>query len=465
MINNCFTDIYAGLLPDKRLEKRVVKSMMDLLNLGTAVVNKASKAHSNKIGFYRMLSNDSFSYNDLLEGSFRKCVESINSSHVLAIQDTTEFNYNGLKGKLSKEDPDIGPTTRKAIPGYFCHPVLVVGANSPSIFGLSSALIYNRQWDQKNKYERNYHDQPIEQKESYRWIEAAEQTKERIPPNVMITIIGDRENDIYEDFVRVPDNRTHILVRSRTDRMIANKGGKLYATLENQAVQGRVLVEVSSSKNREKRSAELTLKFCPVTISAPADYKGDKKSVDLYAIEAREEEHTVPKGESPILWRLLTTHKVESFEDSLQCVEWYKKRWLIEELFRVIKTKGFRIESSQLGSGQGLKKLLAITLEAALHVMRLKMALKKETAEASEIFTPKQQQFLEVLQKKVEGDTEKQKNPYRKQSLAWAAWTLARLAGWSGYKSHGPPGYITIKEGYDYFNIQFEVYDMLVDDQ
>ena len=112
-----------------------------------------------------------------------------------------------------------------------------------------------------------------------------------------------------------------------------------------------------------------------------------------------------------------------------------------------------------------MKKLLAITLEAALHVMRLKMALKKETAEASEIFTPKQQQFLEVLQKKVEGDTEKQKNPYRKQSLAWAAWTLARLAGWSGYKSHGPPGYITIKDGYDYFNIQFEVYNMLVDDQ
>ena len=166
--------------------------MVDLLNLGTAVVNKASKAHSNKIGFYRMLSNDSFSYNDLLEGSFRKCVESINSSHVLAIQDTTEFNYNGLKGKLSKEDPDIGPTTIKAIPGYFCHPVLVVGANSPSIFGLSSALTYNRQWDQKNKYERNYYGQPIEQKESYRWIEASEQTKERIPPNVMITIIGDR---------------------------------------------------------------------------------------------------------------------------------------------------------------------------------------------------------------------------------------------------------------------------------
>jgi hypothetical protein len=49
------------------------------------------------------------------------------------------------------------------------------------------------------------------------------------------------------------------------------------------------------------------------------------------------------------------------------------------------------------------------------------------------IFSEEEQDFIEVLQTKVEGETLKQKNPYPKKSLAWAAWTIARIAGWTGY--------------------------------
>ncbi|TCD17108.1 hypothetical protein EZ456_14060 [Pedobacter psychrodurus] len=68
-----------------------------------------------------------------------------------------------------------------------------------------------------------------------------------------------------------------------------------------------------------------------------------------------------------------------------------------------------------------------------------------------------------MVRQRVEGGTELQKNPYKKQTLAWATWLLARLAGWSGYKSHGPPGYITIKEGLDKFNQQFIVYAQVME--
>ncbi|MFT5892527.1 MAG: hypothetical protein ACI9Y7_002638, partial [Dokdonia sp.] len=30
-----------------------------------------------------------------------------------------------------------------------------------------------------------------------------------------------------------------------------------------------------------------------------------------------------------------------------------------------------------------------------------------------------------------------------------------------GYKSHGPPGYITIKNGYDSFNDQYQLFELL----
>ena len=273
----------------------------------------------------------------------------------------------------------------------------------------------------------------------------------------MMTIIGDRESDIYEEFVVVPDQRTHILVRSRSDRNLSDKG-RLYARLASIIPQGNSVVQVSSTKKRKARNAQMEISFSPLTVCAPANYKGDKKEVELYAILVKERAETVPAGEEPILWRLLTTHKVETIEQANKCIGWYKKRWLIEELFRVIKTKGFGIESSQLGTGAGLKKILAMTLQVALKIMQLKLALNDQVVQVEEVFTPGQLDYLDLVRQRVEGATELQKNPYKKHTLAWGTWLLARLAGWSGYKSHGPPGYITIKNGFDRFNLQFVVY-------
>ena len=155
--------------------------------------------------------------------------------------------------------------------------------------------------------------------------------------------------------------------------------GKLYATLESQPVTGSYEIQLASNKKRAARKAKIEIKYCQVSIAAPSNYKGEKKEVVLWGIEARECKETKPNNEEGILWRLLTTHDVKNVEQAIECVSWYKKRWFIEELFRVIKTKGFQIESSQLASGLKLKKLLAITLEAALHVMKLKLSLTQIT--------------------------------------------------------------------------------------
>lgn len=64
--------------------------------------------------------------------------------------------------------------------------------------------------------------------------------------------------------------------------------------------------------------------------------------------------------------------------------------------------------------------------------------------------------FLELLNEEVQGKTLKQKNPYTKNTLAWAAWIIARLSGWSGYGSHGAAGYISLKRGLDIFNTKYD---------
>jgi hypothetical protein len=462
MQNTCCPVIYTEKVPDIRIQKRIEFSMNKMLTLGSSIVNRLSSLHTEKIGFYRMLSNTRFSHDDLLEGSFKLCVSNMDTNHVLAIQDTTEFNYGGLKSKLGFDDPDVGPTGSSKIAGFFCHPMLIVNPISNSLIGFSSIQIYNRTWDQPGKKERKRLD--IEEKESYRWIKSSIETKELLSENVSVTIIGDRENDIYEDFDRVPDGRTNLLIRSRCDRKIVGEHKKLYNLLNSTMVAGSVEVDITAQKNRKKRTALIDVKFTKAKICAPPGLTVSQNEIEIYIIEATENPSTIPTNEAGISWKLLTTHKIENLDKAIQCINWYKKRWLIEELFRVIKTKGFEIESSQLGEGFKLKKLLAMTLEVALQVMRLKLSLNNVTQKQNNLFNSNEIKFLEKVNKKIERQTQKQKNPYEEKTLAWIAWIIARIGGWTGYKSQGVPGYITIKNGLDKYHQQYEGFLMFSDD-
>jgi len=198
----------------------------------------------------------------------------------------------------------------------------------------------------------------------------------------------------------------------------------------------------------------MSLKYERVKINHPINRPKRNRPdfVEMWAIEARELPESVPEQEDPVLWRLLTTHEINCVEDALNYIEWYSQRWLIEELFRIIKSKGLCIESAQLGIGSGLKKLCILALQVALTIMTLKLSLHNtHKVKANQIFSEEQIQFLEIYMEELEGKTTKLKNPYEKGSIQWASWGIARIGGWSGYISQGPPGYITLKNGLDRF--------------
>src|SRR5207302_9597653 len=81
-----------------------------------------------------------------------------------------------------------------------------------------------------------------------------------------------------------------------------------------------------------------------------------------------------PAGVEPLHWRLLTTHRIANAQDAWQIVEWYKQRWIIEQFFRVLKTHGFRLEDSQIGTAERLLKLVAIAAKAAVITIQLLQA-------------------------------------------------------------------------------------------
>ncbi len=85
---------------------------------------------------------------------------------------------------------------------------------------------------------------------------------------------------------------------------------------------------------------------------------------------------------------------------------------------------------------------------AALSIMQLVQARDGNTKQTMErVFLEKEQLCILSLNTKLEGRTEKLKNPHPKDSLAYASWVIARLGGWSGYQSERPPGPLTMING------------------
>jgi len=147
--------------------------------------------------------------------------------------------------------------------------------------------------------------------------------------------------------------------------------------------------------------------------------------ITLSLVEARETDP--PAGATPAHWRLLTTHMVATLADAKQISHFYRQRWIIEQLFRTMETKGFDIEAVRVIDGGPFEKLTAATLIAAIQVLQL---VRERDGAANrpleDVFDPQDQPALEAVCATLEGRTKKQKNPHPSTSLAYAAWVCAR---------------------------------------
>jgi Transposase DDE domain len=405
----------------------------------TMNLRAAADGRAEWVGFSRWLNNPNVTVSEIATYSAEALSGRVADLHVLAIQDTTELNYARHAGRVR----GLGPSGNGIDPGLFVHPVLAIDAGSRALLGLAGLQIWTRQ----RPASPDYRNQPIEEKESYRWVQGAMSAKTALAAAAMVTVIGDRESDIYEEFDRIPDARTHLLTRASRDRALVGDG-RLFSVAETWPVQHHFELEVRAQPGRPARTAKVELRFGEAMIKRPhrCSDPAAARQLTLRLVEVKELD---PAVEEPIHWRLLTTHEVPTVAQALQIVAWYRERWHIEQLFRTSKSQGLDLESSQVEEAEALFKLAAIGMIAATKIMQLVLA-RAGTVDrpATDVVTLEQLPMLEALQTTLEGKTVKQKNPHPTHSIGWLAWIIARLGGWTGYASERPPGPITMHRGW-----------------
>lgn len=434
------------------------------------MINRLGKNWTEKIGFYRFIHNEEVKPEQIIAGINGQCSTMIASQHYLVLQDTTQPNFEWNRSQI-KPGKSLGKIGDGKSLGFFLHPSLVLRAHDEACMGYSDIQHWARPEDQKGKADRKYKSLDIKDKESYRWLKSVNQTKEVLRQASQITVIQDREGDIYELMADTPDERTQLIVRSRDNRNVQDQEGqkgKLFEILSQAPLLGSYELPIKGDirKKRIERLAIIELRATQVTLIVPIRLGKTHESITVWAIEARENAQSVPAGEKPVLWRLLTTHSAANFEQARQIVYWYSMRWYIETLFRLLKTDGFNIESCELEEGTAIVRMTLFCLNAALRCMCLLLASKQEFNQQSvnELFNEEEILCLQHLAPKLNGRTVKQSNPYPPKSLKWAFWVIGRLGGWSGLASQHPPGIITLHSGLREFELIFQGWLLAVKD-
>ena len=432
------------------------------------MIHRISAGEAEQRSYYRLLHNPRVDITAIKEYLYADCRRQVvPGDHYLCIQDTTQPNFESNRKNIGNLE-GLGVIGDGKSLGFFLHPSLVIGAEDGRAIGFSNIQTWSRAATvprtelEKKRFRDQQKARPICEKESYRWQSAAIASKEVLQAAGQVTVICDREGDIGEFFAAVPDAKTHLLVRSTSNRKIvvstasgALEAAMLFEHLSGQPLVGSYELDIKGDirKKRIGRKALMQVRVSPIALLI------QEKIVHLYAVEAREDASTIPAGEKAVHWRLLTTHTVEGLQQARRMLNFYAQRWNIEQLFRLIKQKGFNVEDSDMETGKALIQLTLMSLYAAAKILLVHLASKeKETQPIKETFTPPEIECLQAVCTQYEGKTSKQKNPNPRNSLQWCYWVLARLGGWKPHEKQA--GVITIFRGWSDFQKIFDGWTM-----
>jgi hypothetical protein len=448
-------------LNDKRLNQRLTQILSDLSDRPSASIPAACGGHAEMTAAYRFFDNDKATYQKILEPHAAKTRERVRAQQVvLCVQDTSEIDLTRPQQQVA----GAGPLAAESRQGIFLHLLEAFTPDGTPLGGLWShtwardeASLQTPPADKRKQRKAA----PIEDKESFRWLQGLRHTRALAEacPDVTCVCVADSEADIYELFAepRGATNPVHWLIRLCQDRALAvdpeTAEAALPACLIREGVAGAAVLftkEIAVRGRRPKVSCEdrgrrqprqdrravVEVRATTLTLRPPARSQRGLPEVTVNVVWIREV--NPPADDMPVEWLLVTTLPIDNAEQVHAIIQYYCVRWMIEVLFRTLKS-GCRVEERRLERVERLERSLAVYEIIAwrtLYVCRLGRSCPDLDCEA--VFEPSEWKAVwMVVQRKAP--------PKKPPRLADMVRLIAQLGGYVNRPQRAdPPGPQTV---------------------
>lgn len=445
MASGCLGEEHFGSaqLGDARRDRRLVDLANQMVRHPGGTLPDKLKAPADLKALYRLMENDAVTHQAVLQPHINRTLEAMRAHQgvVLILHDTTELDYSGLK---SLKD-DLGQIGNGGGRGYECHNSLAVMAESGEVLGLVNQILFRR--PQAAKGETKSASRQRSTRESLLWLQGS-QAVPAAPEGRLWVEVADRGADTTEflDFAERHDKK--YLVRSQHSRWAmpghedAAEQVKLHDWLRTLPEAGQRIVTVPARGGQPARTTTVGVAWAPVRVLPPRQARGEVRGVPLKVWAVRVWELNPPASVSePLEWILLTNVPVENLEDALARIDWYTRRWIVEEYHKAMKT-GCGIETLEFRHTDRLQPAIAMVSVLAVLLLMLRDSSRRSDVSqrsARDLFPAI---YVTVL------SAWRFRRPDHDLTLHEFYFALARLGGHQNRKCDHPPGWLVLWRGW-----------------
>lgn len=445
-------------LGDARLDDRLGEMLVQAAQNPGEHFPQIARSEADLEAIYRFFRNEKAGFDPVAESHFKATAERVDTyddQPILAVHDTTDF-------LVSKDRyiAGMGRATSNSSCGFLGHFCLAVQSTGPRHpVGMLGGLLWRRGLPTRmntETFEEVEDCLEVLDNESEKWdrvIEMAEQRVER-PENLVHVL--DAGADKYARIADLKRRNSRFVARIQQNRRVTDPlenvdSPKIFDCLEQAPKVGERTISLSARDNadappgtqrdhpsRDPRQAKVEIRATTATIRRSKKSSSKQpESTEVGLIWIRE--INVPQGKAPIDWKLMCDAPVETAKQVLKVVDWYRRRWVIEEYFGALK-RGCKAEDRLLRSAQTYTTALAVLLPAAWRLLLLRTLVQNAPqTPAQQVLRESQLQALASFERtnfdEVDGLT-----------VAQAFDAIAQLGG--HLSCNGPPGWLVLMRGW-----------------